>query len=209
MEFPSLKHPFTAILAGATKAGKTWFLRDLLHFRETMIQPPPDKVVWFYGIYQKFYDEIENVLFVEGFPSNYAEYLGTNTLFIMDDLMTECANDKRLTNLFTRASHHLNLSIIFTTQNFFHKGTEMKDVRLNAQYLFLFKNRRDLSQITYLGRQLYPRNLKFFQEVFADATKKPFSYLLIDLSNETLEEHRLRTQILPNQTQYFYQPKYK
>lgn len=209
MEFPSLKHPFTAILAGATKAGKTWFLSDLLRFRETMIQPPPDKVVWFYGIYQKFYDEIENVLFVEGFPSNYTEYLGENTLFIMDDLMTECANDKRLTNLFTRGSHHLNLSIIFTTQNLFHKGTEMKDVRLNAQYLFIFKNRRDLLQITYLGRQLYPRHLKFFQEVFADATKKPFSYLLIDLSNETLEEHRLRTQILPNQIQYFYQPKYK
>lgn len=209
MEFPALKHPFTAILAGSSKDGKTWFLKDLLDFRKTMIQPPPDKVVWFYGIYQKFYDEIENVEFVEGFPSNYNEYLGMNTLFILDDLMTECSNDKRLTNLFSRGSHHMSLSVIFTTQNFFHKGTEMKDVRLNTQYLFLFKNRRDLSQIMHLGRQLYPGRLKFFQEVFADATKKPFSYLLIDLSNDTEEEYRLRAQILPNQIQYFYQPKYK
>lgn len=209
MEFPALKHPFTAILAGSSKDGKTWFLKDLLNFRKTMIQPPPDKVVWFYGIYQKFYDEIENVEFVEGFPSNYTEYLGMNTLFILDDLMTEGANDKRLTNLFSRGSHHMSLSVIFTTQNLFHKGTEMKDVRLNTQYLFLFKNRRDLSQIMHLGRQLYPGRLKFFQEVFADATKKPFSYLLIDLSNDTEEEYRLRAQILPNEVQYFYQPKYK
>lgn len=151
MEFPALKHPFTAILAGSSKDGKTWFLKDLLHFRKTMIQPSPDKIVWFYGIYQKFYDEIENVEFVEGFPSNYTDYLGANTLFILDDLMTECSNDKRLTNLFSRGSHHMSLSVIFTTQNFFHKGTEMKDIRLNTQYLFLFKNRRDLSQIMHLG----------------------------------------------------------
>lgn len=209
LEFPSLKHPFIVVLSGATKTGKSWFLRDLLNFKNIMIHPIPDKIVWFYGVYQKLYDEIQDVTFVEGFPPNYTDYLGGNTMFILDDLMSECANDKRFTNLFTKGSHHLNLSIIFITQNLFHKGAEMRDVRLNTQYLFLFKNRSDLSQITHLGKQLYPRRLKFFQEVFEDATKKPFSYLLIDLRNETPEDFRLRAQILPNQTQYFYTPKYK
>jgi len=80
-------------------------------------------------------------------------------------------------------------------------------VTLNAHYLLLCKNRRDMSQINHLGRQLYPRNLKFFQEVYEDATKKPYSYLLVDLHSDTPENMRLRTQILPNQTQYVYQTK--
>ena len=75
--------------------------------------------------------------------------------------MAECANDKRLTMLFTKGSHHLNLSVIFITQNLFYKGSQIRDVSLNSQYLILFKNRRDLSQIMHLGRQLYPRKINF------------------------------------------------
>ena len=121
--------------------------------------------------------------------------------------MAECANDKRLTMLFTKGSHHLNLSVIFITQNLFYKGSQIRDVSLNSQYLILFKNRRDLSQIMHLGRQLYPRKTKFFQEVYEDATRRPHSYLLIDLRNETPEDFRLRTQILSGEIQYIYKQK--
>ena len=113
IRFPSFKHPFTAILAGPSQTGKSTFLKDFLSFKNYMIEPVPDKIVWFYGIYQKLYDEIQDVTFVEGFPPNYMEYLGTNTLFILDDLMSECCDNKNLTNLFTKGSHHLNLSVIF------------------------------------------------------------------------------------------------
>ncbi|XP_035216111.1 uncharacterized protein LOC118189592 [Stegodyphus dumicola] len=208
MEFPKLQHPFTMVISGPTGCGKTYFVRELLKYKEEMFSTIPDKVVWCYGIYQPLYNDIPNVTFVEGLPIKYQEYLGSNTLFIIDDLMSECGNDKRLTNLFTKGSHHLNLSVIFITQNFFHKGKEMREVTLNAHYLILCKNRRDVSQIVHLGKQLFPRHLKFFQEVYEDATKKPFSYLFIDLRSETPEELRLRTQILPNQVQYVYQMKH-
>lgn len=172
-----------------------------------MFSVVPDKVVWMYGINQPLYDEIPDVTFVEGLPSNYKDLLGDQTLFIIDDLMGECGKDKRLTHLFTRGSHHLNLSVIFICQNFFHKGREMRDITLNAHYLVLCKNRRDLSQIQHLGNQLFPRNNRYFQEVYEDATKKPFSYLFIDLKSDTPEEMRLRTNILPNQIQCVYQMK--
>jgi hypothetical protein len=183
-------------------------VKDLIKHKQEMFSIVPDKIVWFYGIYQPMYDEIQNVTFIEGLPSKYRDFLGNHTLFIVDDLMSECGNDKRLTYLFTKGSHHLNLSIIFITQNFFHKGREMREITLNAHYLLLCKNRRDLSQITHLGNQLFPRHVRYFQEVFEDATKKPFSYLFIDLRTNTPEELRLRTQILPNQTQYIYQMKH-
>lgn len=204
MEFPTLKHPFTMLVSGPSGCGKSFFVRDLIKYQREIFSVVPDKIVWFYGIYQPLYDEISNVEFVDGLKTNYRELLGSNTLFIIDDLMVECGDDKRLTNLFTKGSHHLNLSVIFITQNFFHKGREMREITLNAHYIILCKNRRDLSQITHLGKQIFPRHTKFFQEVYEDATKKPFSYLLIDLRSETPEELRLRTQILPNQTQYIY-----
>lgn len=207
MEVLRLQHPFTALIAGPTGCGKTEFVKRLLQHQGEVISPPLEHVVWFYGIHQSLYDEIENVTFVEGLPSNFREYVSGRTLFVIDDLMTECGSDKKLTHLFTRGSHHYNVSVIFITQNIFHQGKEMREISLNAHYLFLFKSRRDVNQITYLGRQLYPSKLKFFQEVYMDATKSPYSYLMIDLKPETKEELRLRAKILPGDSQVIYQPR--
>jgi hypothetical protein len=204
----SLHHPFTALSSGPSGCGKSWLIRDLLLYRNDMFEPPPKKVVWFYGIFQSLYHDIPNVTFVEGIPDRFEDYLEGPTLFIFDDLMAQCGKNTRMTDLFTKGSHHLNLSVIFITQNLFHKGKEMREISLNAHYLFLFKNRRDMSQLTHLGRQLYPCDLKFFQQVYQDATSNPYSYLLVDLRPETPEPFRLRTNILPTQHPIIYQKRY-
>jgi len=98
MEYPKLIHPFTMIVAGPTGCGKSFFVRDLIQFRREMFSPVPDKIVWFYGIYQSLYEQMPEVIFIDGLVGNYQEYLGTNTLFIIDDLMSECGSDKRLTH---------------------------------------------------------------------------------------------------------------
>ena len=51
-----------------------------------------------------------------------------------------------------------------------------------------------------MGKQMFPENVKFFSEVFHDATYNPYTYLLIDLRNDTPEDLRLRTRILPEET---------
>ncbi|GBO29614.1 hypothetical protein AVEN_268086-1 [Araneus ventricosus] len=109
MEFPKLQHPFTMVMAGPTGCGKTYFVRDLLHCKREMFSPVSDKIVWFYGIHQPLYDNIPEVTFVEGLPLKFQEYLGKHTLFIIDDLMSHGANQKLLTDLFTKGSHHLTL----------------------------------------------------------------------------------------------------
>ena len=58
---------------------------------------------------------------------------------------------------------------------------------LNAHYLVLFKNPRDVTQISTLGRQMYVARSKFLVEAFKDATAKPFGYLLLDLKADTPE----------------------
>ncbi|GIX81309.1 hypothetical protein CDAR_405311 [Caerostris darwini] len=148
---------------------------------------------------------MKNVEFHEGLPSDI--HTLSNALIVIDDLMSELSSDTKLTKLFTKGGHHRNLSIIFIVQNIFHKGKEMRDISLNAHYLFLFKNPRDRSQIMHLGRQLYPSQTKFFREVYEDATSKPFSYLLIDLKPDTDDSLRLRSGIFPGDKYCVYQPR--
>lgn len=194
MEPLTLHHPFTAICSGASGSGKTFFLKSLLEHRDKLIKPLPKQVIWFYGESQPLHGEIEDVEFRD--DSDFEEV--RDALLIFDDLMSELSGDEKLSKLFTKYSHHRNLSVIFITQNFFHKG--LREITLNAHYIFLFRNRRDLNQITNLGRQLYPTKLKFFQQSYEDSTKEPYSYLLIDLKQETPEKMRLRSGVLPTQT---------
>lgn len=201
MEPLTLHHPFTAVCAGASGSGKTYFLKGLLEHRERLIKPLPKRVIWFYGESQPLHEEIRDVEFRD--DCNFEGV--SNALLIFDDFMSELSGEEKMVKLFTKYSHHRNLSVIFVTQNFFHK--KLREITLNAHYIFLFKNRRDLNQITHLGRQLYPTKLNFFEESYADATKSPYSYLSIDLRQETDEKMRLRTNVLPTQTQYVYQPR--
>lgn len=203
MDLLKLKHSFTAVLAGPTGSGKSHFIKKVIENR--MIQPFPKTIVWCYGVYQELYEEMPNVIFHEGLPSDLNQY--SDALIVIDDLMSELGNDPQLTKLFTKFSHHKSLSIIFVVQNIFHKGKEMREISLNAHYLILFKNRRDQSQIVHLGRQLYPRKVKFFQECYADATSKPYGYLLVDLKCDTEESLRMRTGMFPGDTYYVYQPR--
>lgn len=52
---------------------------------------------------------------------------------ILDDVMAECGRDKRLIYLFAKGCHHLNVRVIFVTQNLFHKGSEIRGASLNSQ----------------------------------------------------------------------------
>ena len=116
--------------------------------------------------------------------------------------------DGRVTNLFTKKSPHSNASVIYLVQNLFPKNKESRTISLNAQYMVVFKNPRDASQKTNLAKQMYPGRIKFMQEAFNDATTVPYGYLLIDLKQDTPEDLRLRTTILPDDTvQYVYVPK--
>jgi len=193
-----LKHPFTCVISGATGSGKTWFARDLLENFTSIVNTNsafPIRVLWCYGAYQdifrqKFSSRDITIQYQEGLndPSDY-------DVCVVDDLMNEMENNTLLSNLFTRDSHHKNISVIFITQNLFHKGKVMRDIMLNAQYIVLTKNRRDLNQISTFGRQIFT-NWKGFVEAYKDAVLlKDYGHLLIDFTATTKEENRLRSEL--------------
>jgi hypothetical protein len=194
------RHTFTGICAGPTGCGKTELMKGIILNYKEMIHPAPVKIYWYYSESQR---KLERALkpigvkFREGMPE-LSEFDGNRrALLIVDDFMSECTS--QITKLFTKGSHHRNLSIWFLMQNVFHKGKEIRSITLNGQYIILFNNPRDVQQVKVLARQMYGDDHKVLEEAFADATSKPHGYLLMDLKQDTPQHLRLRTNILPGE----------
>jgi hypothetical protein len=69
--------PFTAILAGPTSCGKTYWMKRLFDNLNTLIRPAPETIIWFYKRWQPIYSElvntIPNIKFIQGIPPNIGE----------------------------------------------------------------------------------------------------------------------------------------
>ena len=202
------RHPFSLIIAGPSKAGKTQFSCRLLENIDEMVTVKPEVIYFCYTEMQPAYERIAripNVQMTEGAPDLATlKSDSRKKLILLDDMMQESSKDNTLTTLFTRSSHHWDMSCIFLTQNIFYKNS--RDSRLSAQYIVLFKNPADRLTVQTLGRQMFPNKGKFMVDAFADATKQPYGYLMLDLTQTTPDELRVRTNIFPGETTTVYLP---
>ncbi len=194
------KHPFTCCVAGATRSGKTEWTKRFVLNSSSMMDIPPDKIIWCYSEFQPSYNELgrlKNFHFHEGVPDLSLLKTSEPKLVVFDDLMSEFGKSKKsdLTQLFTRGCHHWNCSAIHIVQNLFFNN--IRDARINSHYLVLLRNPSDKLQIMNLGRQIFPHQQKYFLDAYSDACSTPYSYLLVDLSPESCDEIRLRTNIFP------------
>ena len=162
-----------------------------------MINLPPERIVWCYSQWQPAYVEmlftIPNIVFVKGIPptleqGSYFHVKKRN----LNDQMIDAGKDQRIINLFTRGSHHRNLSVIYTVQDLFHQGKGRRSVSLNSHYLVLFKNPRD---------KLHGR-IDFLLKQYEGAVRRPFGHLLKDLKTTTQDDCRLRTHVLPGEKRF-------
>ena len=129
-------------------------------------------------------------------------YSAEPLLLVIDDQMHGV--DQRISSLFTKGSHHRNLSVIYIVQNLFDQHKEHRTISLNAHYLVIFKNPRDGSQIVHLAKQMYPGKTHYVRQAFALATRQAHGYLVIDLKQNTPEGMRLRSHIFPGDRQEVY-----
>lgn len=187
------QHPFTAIIAGPTSSGKSWFIKRFLREAERTINGYIEEIIYCIPEGQLVDPEMSYTKLHEGIPDVNLFADLKPRLVILDDLMRE-ANGS-VVDMFTKGSHHYNLSVIFVTQNIFNQGKGRRDISLNAHYIVCFKNPRDKQQILHLSKQICPENPKYIQEAYNDATSKPYGYLLFDLRQTTLDIVRYRTNI--------------
>ena len=113
--------------------------------------------------------------------------------------MTEAKCDQRIADLFTKGSHHRNISIVYLTQNVFSQGRFCRVIALNTQYLVLFNIPINRQQVATLARRIYSSTCARFMRKFEDATARPYGYLVLDLKSSTSEQDRLQTDIFFDQ----------
>jgi hypothetical protein len=151
-----------------------------------MMTPKPDRILRCYGEYHTLYGTVKGIEFQQGLPDLDNLDPREKHLIILDDFMNE--TDQRGASLFTKKSHHRNISVMYIVQNLFHHRT----ISLNSHYMVLFQNLTDASQIMALAHQMYHRRTQFFLEAYARATARPHGYMVIDMKQNTPDILRLR-----------------
>ena len=183
-----LKENFKLFVSGPSRCGKTFFISELLENIETFAKDPPETILYIYKIWQTKFDEMKSV--VDGFIEDNENVvhqlkelaLGQRVFVIFDDLI----NSKSLVDiatLFTVDGRHMNMSMAFLTQRMFVNNEHFRQISQNCDYFCIFKNPRNFSEIRTLAQQLTPGSLDLI-EIYKEATKNPFSYLLINLTQE-------------------------
>lgn len=209
-----LQTPFNCIISGVSKSGKTTLVKNLLRMSDDIFTQKPSHVICYYkfmqDIYQNMLDEglinelvsiDDNDFSYESVREKISPYQNSNgCLILFDDTMTEISND--FEQIFTNLSHHNNTSVIFITQNLFYNNSSYRTMSLNTDYLFIMKNARDKQQIGILAKQFCPGNSTYVIQSFTDATRSPFSYLLIDFTQNCPDPLRLRSKIFPQEFPY-------
>ena len=195
----TFKHPFSMVVSGPSGSGKSVWTKKLL--LSSLIQPSPEPIIWCYG--QPLYDNIRKRIprteFVNCIPDHLNDQLyinvGKRDLLVFDDLMTEAKCDQRIADLFTKGSHHRNISVVYLTQNLFPQGKVCRDNILNTQYMVLFNNPIERQQVATLARRIYPSTSATFMKRFERATSYSYGHLVIDLKSDTPEKDRLHIEI--------------
>ena len=79
--------------------------------------------------------------FTKGFlpPSICKEWFLKGGLLVLDDLMVEGDEDKAFLDLFTKHSHHQNITVLHLCQDMFPPGKYAKSIFRNAHYMVAFK----------------------------------------------------------------------
>jgi hypothetical protein len=211
---PRLEVPLSFVFSGCSGSGKTCLAKFILLNQKYILTRQFTKIFWVCRFaqsdLQKELGKILPIIFLPAGILPKIEDLASScseqdvSLLTIDDMMTDGTSSALVNELFV-AGRHLNMSIFFLTQNLFCAGRYSRNIRLNTNYLAIFRAIHDRRQITTFFQQIAPK--KGWQEIYAafqDATLPNFGYLLMDFKVNTNNLLRFRTN-LTQKTQTLYE----
>ena len=207
------KSPSSILVVGPSSCGKTVFVERLLHEKHALFDNHAGKVYYCYGAWQSKFNDMQKrgIHFHQGIPERETipKWFNSGGLLILDDLMDEGSSDKTVLDLFTKYSHHNNVTVLYLCQDMFPPGKYAKTISRNAHYVIAFKNPRDQLGVRNLALQAFPGDWEEVLKVYRDATNRPYGYLIFDLHPNSSDKQRLISNILDQEgftTVYSKQP---
>ena len=185
------KCPSSVIIAGPSQCGKTTFTKLLFQYADVLFERPIRKIVYCYGQWQEcFQDMASQITFVEGIPEDIPALFPMGCrpgIIVLDDLMRNCSEDERILDLFTKVSHHCDVTCIYLTENLFPPGKFSRSISLNAHYIIAFNNPRDTLGFRTLAHKLLQGTFLAYGKVF----KMPPRSRMVISCWIYIREHRL------------------
>ena len=182
---------FKIFVGGPSRCGKTFFVIDLIQNLKRICKKPPTNIIYVYKVWQPKYDEIRNIVTVfvqeqDDLIAAIKEKVSEQySLIVFDDLINS-KSLKDIAELFVVDGRHMNLSLVFLSQRMFVNDEYFRQISGNCDYFCVFKNPRKVNEIRELAKQLTPGSLELWN-IYAMATKEPYSYLFINLTQECPE----------------------
>lgn len=196
------KTPSNILVVGPSQSGKTFFVTQLLQDRSRYFKPAPSSVHYCYGVRNKLMPQLQKqgVQFHEGLPDGEATldawFKGRPGILVIDDLMAEGGNSKELQDIFTKFSHHKDLTVIYLTQDIFPSGRYSKTISRNFHYMVVFNNPRDGTGLRNLLVQAFPAQWRTVLDTTQRLLDRPHGYVMFDFHPATPNGMRVYTDVL-------------
>ena len=168
--------PSSVLVVGPSGCGKTVFTEKLLLDNLEFFDNAPTTIHYCYGTWQDRFQTMKDrlVQFHEGIP-NHQELVqwfpNGGGILVLDDLMDEGSNDKRVLDLFTKHSHQQNMTVLYLCQDMFPVGKYAKSISRNVHYIVTFKNPRDQLGVRNVLLQSFPTTWKDSLDIFHRTTR--------------------------------------
>ena len=198
------KTPSSILIVGPSGCGKTCFTESLLlDYLEELFVNPPATIHYCYGAWQDGFRDMKEagVQFHKGIPESdhLKSWFPKGGLLVLDDLMAEGGEDKELLDLFTKHSHHQNITVLYLCQDMFPPGKYAKSTSRNAHYIVAFKNPRDQLGMKNLLLQAFPTCWQDMMDVYQKVTERPFGYTVLDLHPASDDRKRVFSHLLTHE----------
>ena len=182
------KKNFKVFVCGPSSCGKTIFSCDTIQNWPLISQQAFHAIIYCWNKWQPKYEDMRQLVthWVKDDENMISKIKsiarGQPVLIIFDDAINSISLPE-IANLFMIDGRHSNMSMMFLTQRMFDSDKSFMQISRNSDYFVVFKNPRDLSEIGRLAQQLTPGKRSLLG-IYDEATKDPWSYLFIDLTQE-------------------------
>lgn len=99
--------------------------------------------------------------------------------------MAKGGNSKELQDIFTKFSHHKDLTVIYLTQDLFPQGRYSKTISRNFYCIVAFNSPRDGTGLRNLLVQAFPGQWRTVLETAQPLLDRPHCYVMFDFHPET------------------------
>lgn len=214
--------PCTMSFSGPSQIGKSQLMAQFVEYRKLLFDLDTDFHRIIYSqpevlahrpnpIFEKIQSSFPTAELCSGLPDISKLQLDLNSatgppsLVIVDDQMTQFLDSSLMVDLMTIKSHHHNISIWISLQNYFCSSKHGKTIMRNISIKVFFYNRLDLTELKNISSQIVPKNPNFLESCFNFLFRKfpndPSHYILVDGKSKA-RSFFVRSRILPEKDGY-------